>query len=166
MQLDSHVNRSQTVVRVHDSQGRGIIVAHIIKFIERNVTILGSATQPLIIESSLIQINQILDVTDGEQISKLPPVMRMLYNFVGQTRNEPIKVIKVLDGLFVPFFHKVLAIGVPASNTSEIEKIQIKSIEGFYTLYMKIFVEHTNAFSILLTTNNYQVLRQFIQCTF
>ena len=51
---------------------------HIIKFIERNVTILGSATQPLIIESSLIQINQILDVTDGEQISKLPPVMRML----------------------------------------------------------------------------------------
>lgn len=74
---------------------------------------------------------------NGEVISKLEPVLSLLHSYIGQTIEHSLDVIEVLIELFVPIFDIVAVIGVPTSNLSDIEKIQIGIIRKFYDLIIK-----------------------------
>jgi hypothetical protein len=52
------------------------------KYIERQITLLGEDTKPLIIEITLMQLNQVHNVADG-QVEKLEGLLLLLNNYVG-----------------------------------------------------------------------------------
>lgn len=86
------------------------------KFIERQITLLGEDTKPLIVEITLMQLNQVQNVGDG-QVEKLEGVLLLLNNFVGQIKEQSLEVI---EQVYADLFQKISLIPVPRQNTSEI----------------------------------------------
>ena len=91
----------------------------ITKYVERNVTILGESTNPLIIQVVHLQLQQVQNVNEG-QVEKLEGIILLLNNYVGQIKDKSLDLIEnIIDSVL----QKVLQIPVPVSNTSEIEKL-------------------------------------------
>lgn len=81
----------------------------------------------------------------------------LLNNYVGQIKEKSIELIEtIIDQLLI----KILQIPIPQSNTSEIEKIQIKVLQEFMRLISKITGEYTS--SIFLTQKNFPYLQGLI----
>jgi len=118
------------------------------KYIERNITILGDCTKPLVIDLVHMQLNSVGNVHDG-QVEKLDPLMLLLNNYVGQMRERSVDLV---EQLYAPLFSKVALIGVQKSNTSEIQKVQIKVVLEFFRLLQKACCDYSSA--ILLTQRN------------
>ena len=130
------------------------------KYVERQITILGVETKPLIVEWVNIQTQSITNVNDG-QIEKLESLISVVSNYLGQIREEALEVI---EELFSIIFLKIQQIPVPEQDTSEIEKIQIRVTRVFFLLLSKTFNDFTC--SILLSPRNYQLIDSFISLIF
>ena len=96
------------------------------------MTILGEQTIDLIVECSHLFLAQ---VQHPDQLLKLDPIFSLITNFLGQIKGPG--AIKVIEQIFAEAFRKVLAVGVPTSNTSDIEKTQNKTIMQFFRVVSK-----------------------------
>lgn len=84
----------------------------------------------------------------------------MLTNNIGQLKEHSLDVIEMV---FADIWEKVSQIPVPRTNTSEMEKVQIKVVHEFYKVFQKACSEYTAAF--LLSPRNLKHLNDFLMMT-
>jgi hypothetical protein len=87
-----------------------------IKYIDRQIQILGSKTSNLVVSVVVMQLQMIQSVEDG-QVEKIEPLLSLLNNYVGYLKENSLEAI---DLVFPSLFDKIRMIPVPLENTSEI----------------------------------------------
>lgn len=76
----------------------------ITKYIERNITILGECTKPLIVDHIGKMLAQIQNVNDGS-VEKMDSLLQLLNNYIGQIKSNSVELIEQLLG---PLFSKIV----------------------------------------------------------
>lgn len=104
----------------------------IIRFIERNITILGECTKPLVVE----HIGNFFAQNSGSDgyLEKFQQIMLLLNNYMAQIQERSVDLVEQLFEVLMP---KVLEIGVIVHDTSDIDKQKVKAIVEFYRLLQK-----------------------------
>jgi len=120
-----------------------------IKYIERQIFILESNTQPLILDVIQMQLAMVTSPSEG-CVAKLETVVNILKSYHGHLRERSLELIEMLLPELMARIH---AIPIPTSNTSDIEKIQINVLIEWFRLLQRLCAG--NSITVFLTQRNY-----------